>query len=218
MWQSTCVLRTLLPARDDAPVQRLVRLAIGLALYGISITLMVRADLGLDPWDVLHQGLSRTFGLSIGTWVIIASVLVLLAWWPLRQRPGFGTVSNVLAVGLVVNATIDLFDTPASMPVRVVLVVAAIVLNGLATGLYIGAGLGPGARDGLTTGLVARGHSIRVVRTTIELSVLAAGFLLGGSVGIGTLAYAFAIGPIMHLTVPALALRRARTPEPEPAA
>lgn len=218
MWQSTCVLRTLLPARDDAPVQRLVRLAIGLALYGISITLMVRADLGLDPWDVLHQGLSRTFGLSIGTWVIIASVLVLLAWWPLRQRPGFGTVSNVLAVGLVVNATIDLFDTPASMPVRVVLVVAAIVLNGLATGLYIGAGLGPGARDGLTTGLVARGHSIRVVRTTIELSVLAAGFLLGGSVGIGTLAYAFAIGPIMHLTVPALALRRARTPVPEPAA
>jgi uncharacterized membrane protein YczE len=190
--------------------QRLVRLYTGLAGFGISVALFVRARLGLDPWDVLHQGIARHLGIQIG-WVVIAvSALVLLAWIPLRQRPGLGTISNLVLVGLVANVTLDVLPTAHGLVLRITLLTAAIALNAVATALYVGAGLGPGPRDGLMTGLAARGHSIRVVRTGIEVTVLAAGWLLGGSVGAGTLAYAVLIGPLVHILLPRLSVRSAQ--------
>jgi uncharacterized membrane protein YczE len=191
-------------------VQRLVRLYTGLAGFGVSVALFVRAQLGLDPWDVLHQGIARHLGIQIG-WVVIAvSALVLLAWIPLRQRPGLGTISNLLLVGLVANATLDVLPAVHGLTLRITLLAAAIALNATATGLYVGAGLGPGPRDGLMTGLAARGHSVRVVRTAIEVTVLAAGWALGGSVGAGTLAYAVLIGPLVHVLLPRLTIRSAQ--------
>jgi uncharacterized membrane protein YczE len=186
--------------------RRGVRLLAGLVLYGVSVTLMVRAGLGLDSWDVLHQGLARRTGIPLG-WVINAvGVLVLLAWIPLRQRPGYGTVANVVVVGLVAQAGLAVLPDARHVAARWMLLIAAILLNALATGLYVGAGLGPGPRDGLMTGLAARGHSIRAVRTAIELTVLAAGWLLGGTVGIGTVLYAISIGPLVHVLLPRLTI------------
>lgn len=190
-------------------LQRLLRLYAGLVLYGISDTMLLLAGLGVDPWDVLHQGLSRRLGLGVGTWVIIVGALVLLMWAPLRQRPGFGTASNVVVIGVVVDLVLALVPAPHGIPLRGAVMVAGVVLNGIATGAYIGAGLGPGPRDGLMTGLAARGLSIRVVRTGIELTVLAAGWLLGGSVGVGTVVYALGIGPLAHFFIPRLAIDRA---------
>ncbi|HVX45519.1 MAG TPA: hypothetical protein VHC49_16630 [Mycobacteriales bacterium] len=195
------------------PVRRLVQLYLGLILYGVSCALMVQARLGLDPWDVLHQGLSRQFGLAIGTWAILVGVAVLLLWIPLRQWPGLGTVSNVVIIGLVMNVVLDLLPETDRIPLRLALLVGGVVLNGMATGCYIGAGLGPGPRDGLMTGIAARGHSIRVVRTGIELTVLATGWLLGGTVGLGTVVYALGIGPLAHLFIP-LGSRGMARPEP----
>lgn len=189
---------------------RVVLLLGGLVLYGVSDGLLVLAGLGLDPWDVLHQGLSRTFGLQVGTWAIIVGALVLLGWLPLRQRPGVGTVCNVVVIGLVINLTLAAVPAPHGLAVQVVVLVVAVVLNGIATGAYIGAGLGPGPRDGLSTGIAARGRSLRLVRTGIEVSVLALGWLLGGTVGVGTVLYALAIGPITHLTIPAFRLHDSR--------
>ncbi|MBW8483308.1 membrane protein YczE [Actinomadura parmotrematis] len=196
-------------------LRRLVQLYIGLALYGLGIALQVSSTLGNDPWDVFHQGLSRTFGLSIGTWIIIAGAAVMLAWIPLRQRPGLGTISNVVLVGVFADAGLRLLPEVHSPAARWAYLIAAILIGGFATGCYIGAGFGPGPRDGLMTGLAARGHSVRVVRTSIEVGVLAVGWLLGGTVGIGTLLYAVAIGPLAHVFIPAL---RIRLPEAEPAA
>jgi uncharacterized membrane protein YczE len=187
---------------------RLVRLYLGLAGFGVSLALMVRARLGLSPWDVLHQGIARHLGVQLGWVTIGVSCLVLLAWIPLRQRPGLGTVSNAIIVGLVVNGALDVLPTPRALAWRTVWLAAGIVLNGLATACYIGAGLGPGARDGLMTGLAARGHSLRVVRTLIELPVLAIGFALGGTVGVGTVAYALSIGPLTHLLLPSLTVKQ----------
>ena len=181
---------------------RLAQLYAGLVLYGISSSLLVLAGLGLDPWDVFHQGLSRTFGLAIGTWAIIVGVAVLLLWIPLCQRPGIGTVSNVILVGLTMNVVLGHVGAPHAMAARIACLVCGVFLNGVATGAYIGAGLGPGPRDGLMTGLAARGHSIRVVRTGLEVTVLATGWLLGGTVGIGTLVYALSIGPLAHVFIP----------------
>ncbi len=160
------------------------------------------ADLGLDPWDVFHQGLARTLDIRLGIAVVGTSFAVLLLWVPIRQRPGIGTVLNAILVGVVFEATIAVLPESASIGARWVLLVAAIVLNAIATGLYVGAGLGPGPRDGLMTGIAARGHPLRVVRTSIEVTVLVAGWLLGGSVGIGTLAYALGIGPLVHIALP----------------
>lgn len=174
--------------------------------------MLVLAGLGLDPWDVFHQGLARHSRVPIGTWAIIVGAIVLLLWLPLRQRPGLGTVSNVFVVGLVINAVIALVPTPTSLPIRFATLCAAVILNGIATGAYIGAGMGPGPRDGLMTGLALRGGSIRVVRTGIEFTVLLAGFLLGGSVGIGTLLYALAIGPLVHQFMPMLQVEESRVP------
>jgi uncharacterized membrane protein YczE len=201
------------------PLRRLSQLYAGLVLYGASMALQIRAGLGLDPWDVLHQGVSEHTGLSFGTVVIITGALVLLAWIPLRQRPGIGTVSNVFVIGIAVDASLALVPGAGSAPVAVAMLLSGVVLNGVAGGAYIGAGLGPGPRDGLMTGLVRRtGRSVRVVRTSIEVTVLAAGAALGGTVGIGTVVYALGIGPLVHVLLPALtvappapALRPSRT-------
>jgi uncharacterized membrane protein YczE len=190
--------------------RRLVQLYVGLVLYGISAALQVRAGLGLDPWDVLHQGIANHIHHAIGTVVIVVGVLVLLGWIPLRQRPGLGTISNVVVLGLAMNATLAVLPNQHGYPARITFLVAGIVLCGVATGMYITAGLGPGPRDGLMTGLARRtGISIRVTRTLLEISVLATGWLLGGSVGVGTVAFAVSIGPLAQLF-----LRLFRVPGP----
>jgi uncharacterized membrane protein YczE len=185
--------------------RRLVQLYVGLLLYGVGSSLMVLANLGLDPWNVFHQGLARHSSLGIGTWTIVVGAAALLLWIPLRQRPGVGTVSNVIVIGLVVDIILGQVGAPHAVGWRVTCLLAGVVLNGVATGAYIGAGLGPGPRDGLMTGIAARGHSIRVVRTCLELSVLATGWLLGGTVGIGTVVYAVSIGPLAHVFIPLFA-------------
>lgn len=170
--------------------------------------MLLLAGLGVDPWDVLHQGLSRRLGLGVGTWVIIVSVFVMLLWIPLRQRPGFGTLSNLILVGLTIDVILATVPPVHGLGARVIVMCGGVLLNGIATGAYIGAGLGPGPRDGLMTGLAARGHSIRVVRTCIELTVLLSGWIMGGTVGVGTVVYALGIGPIAHISIPLLAIER----------
>src|SRR4051794_19944809 len=174
-------------------------LLVGLSGYGFSMAVMVRAGLGLDPWDVFHQGLTRHTGMTIGVASAVVGVGVLLAWIPLRNRPGIGTVANVIVIAVTVDAGMWLLVPPTSLPVRIAMMVGAVVLNAVSTVLYVGAGLGPGPRDGLMTGLVARsGLSVRLVRTSIEATVLAVGWLLGGTVGVGTILYAFGIGPLVQ--------------------
>lgn len=191
--------------------RRLVQLFAGLALYGVSLAFLLRAGLGLAPWDVLHQGLAELVGATVGQMVIAVSFVVLLAWIPLRERPGFGTIANALLVGVFVDLTLLVLADAGPWPARVGLLLGGILLNGLATALYIGASLGSGPRDGLMTGLVRRtGRSVRVVRTSLELTVLVAGWLLGGTVGIGTVLYAVAIGPIAHALLPLLTVPPAR--------
>ncbi|MGX1502375.1 UNVERIFIED_CONTAM: putative membrane protein YczE [Streptomyces graminofaciens] len=180
--------------------RRLLQLYVGLALYGASSALLVRAGLGLEPWGVLHQGLAELTGLTIGVVSIIVGAVVLLLWIPIRQRPGLGTVSNVFVIGIAMDATLALVPQVTTLAGQIPLMAAGIVLNGAATGLYIAARFGPGPRDGLMTGLHRlTGRSIRLVRTAIEVAVVATGFALGGSVGIGTVAYALAIGPLAQL-------------------
>jgi uncharacterized membrane protein YczE len=182
--------------------RRVLQLLVGLVLYGVTMGLMVRSGLGLDPWDVFHEGLADRTPLSFGTVTIVVGALVLLAWVPLRQRPGVGTVANVFVVGLAADATLWLVPRPEPMALQVAYLVAGVLGNGVAGGMYIGAGLGPGPRDGLMTGLVRRsGRSVRLVRTTIELTVLGVGWLIGGTVGVGTVLYALAIGPLVQLTL-----------------
>lgn len=179
---------------------RLGALLAGLIGYAISMALMVRSGLGLDPWDVFHQGLAVRTGMTIGVASAVVGVVVLAAWIPLRNRPGVGTVANVVVIAVTVDASLAVLPAPDSLPVRVAMMLGAVALNAVSTVLYIGAGLGPGPRDGLMTGLVARtGWSVRLVRTTIETTVLATGWLLGGTVGIGTVVYAVGIGPLVQL-------------------
>ncbi|MEV5190545.1 YczE/YyaS/YitT family protein [Streptomyces werraensis] len=181
-------------------VRRLFQLYAGLALYGASSALLVRSGLGLEPWNVLHQGLSERTGLSMGVVLTAVGALVLLLWIPLRQRPGLGTVSNVLVIGVAMDATLAVVPDAHGMAVRMALMASGIVLNGAATGLYIAARFGPGPRDGLMTGLNRRtGVSVRLVRTAIEITVVVTGFVLGGTVGVGTLLYAVTIGPLAQL-------------------
>src|SRR3954452_15848351 len=192
------------PSVPPPRVRRLTQLYIGLTLYGFSDALMLLAGLGVDPWDVLHQGLSRRFGLGVGTWAIIVGAVVLALWIPLRQRPGFGTLSNVLVVGSVIDLCLATMPAPHGLGLRLAVLLAGVFLNGVATGAYIGAGLGPGPRDGLMTGLAARGHSIRVVRTLLEVTVLACGWALRGTGGVGTVVYARCVGPLAHTFIPIL--------------
>ncbi|CAN5128489.1 membrane protein [soil metagenome] len=194
----------------DRPVRRLAQLYAGLVLYGASMALQIRAGLGLDPWDVFHQGVADRAGLTFGTVVIITGAAVLLAWVPLRQRPGIGTISNVFVIGVTVDVSLALVPAAGSSAAALVMLLAGIGLNGVASGAYIGAGLGPGPRDGLMTGLVRRtGGSVRVVRTTIEVAVLVVGAALGGTVGLGTVLYAVSIGPLVHVLLPRLTVAQA---------
>ncbi|HUX71642.1 MAG TPA: hypothetical protein VMV41_14085 [Cellulomonadaceae bacterium] len=201
------------PAR---PLRRGTQLAVGLVLYTLSIALLVRAGLGTMPWDVLSQGLSRHLGWSFGTVTLAVSVVVLLAWVPLRQRPGVGTIANLVVIGLLVDPALAvLAHLPERLaPIAAVLLVATgIALNGLATALYVGARLGPGPRDGLMTGLVARtGWSVRLVRTSIEVVVVSLGWFLGGTAGVATVAYAAAIGPLVHRLLPVFTLAAVHGP------
>ncbi|UOY00342.1 membrane protein YczE [Blastococcus sp. PRF04-17] len=193
--------------------RRLIQLYAGLALYGASMALIIRSTLGNMPWDVLHQGLAGRMGWSIGAVSILVGALVLLAWIPLRQRPGLGTVSNVVVIGLAVDATLAVVPAPSSLPLRIGLLVAGVLLNAVATAAYIGVHLGPGPRDGLMTGLVRRtGGSVRLVRTSIEVVVVASGWLLGGVLGLGTVVYALAIGPLVQVLLPRLSLSPAARP------
>jgi uncharacterized membrane protein YczE len=183
--------------------RRLVQLYAGLVLYAASMALLLRSTLGNMPWDVLHQGLAERTGWSIGRITIVVGALVLLSWIPLRQRPGLGTVSNVVVIGLVVDGALAAVPAPSALPWRVTLLVAGLLLNALATAAYIGVDLGPGPRDGLMTGLVRRtGGSVRLVRTSIEVGVVLTGWALGGTLGLGTVLYAVAIGPLVQLVLP----------------
>lgn len=190
------------------PGSRLAQLYAGLLLYGFSMALMIESALGLNPWDVFHQGVSTRTPLSIGAVTIVTGVGVLLIWIPLRQRPGLGTVSNVLVIGLAVDASLWFLPEPLSLGTRLAFMLGGIALNAVATAAYIGARFGPGPRDGLMTGLVHRtGRSVRLVRTAVELTVLATGWSLGGTVGVGTVLYALGIGPLVHLLLPWLTVR-----------
>jgi uncharacterized membrane protein YczE len=192
--------------------RRLLQLSIGLTLYGASMALMLRAALGLDPWDVFHQGVSGQVGLSIGMVVNLTGLVVLLLWIPLRQRPGIGTVANVVMIGTAMDLTLRILPPVEGMAFQVAALIASIVVNGFAGALYIGAGLGPGPRDGLMTGLARRtGWSLRLVRTGIEVSVLALGWALGGTVGVGTLLYAFGIGPLVQFFLPMVSIPEAKS-------
>jgi uncharacterized membrane protein YczE len=167
------------------------------------MALLVRSSLGVMPWDVLHQGLARRLGLSLGTMTIVVGVLVLLCWVPLRQRPGLGTVSNVVVIGIAVDAALAVLPAPSALGLRIGFAAAGIGLNAVATALYIGARFGPGPRDGLMTGLVRRTcGSVRVVRTGIEVAVVVTGWLLGGTLGPATVVYALAVGPLVHPLLP----------------
>ena len=190
------------------PVTRLAQLLVGLVLYGTSMAAMVRSGLGLNPWDVLHQGLAPRLGWSFGSVTALTGVIVLLAWIPLRQRLGVGTVANVVVIAFAVDAALRLIPAATALPWRIALMVGGVLLNGIATACYVGSRLGPGPRDGLMTGLHARtGWSVRWVRTGIELTVFATGWLLGGTVGIGTVLYAAVIGPLTQLFLPWMVYR-----------
>jgi uncharacterized membrane protein YczE len=183
--------------------RRLVQLVVGLFIYGASMALIIRAGLGVIPWDVLHVGLIQHFPTSFGTMAIIVSLAVLVTWVPLRQRPGLGTFANAVLVGLSADLVLAVMPPVEPLAVRVPLMVFGVLLNGLATALYVGSQLGPGPRDGLMTGLArVTGQSIRLVRTTIEVVVVLIGFLLGGTLGVGTVLYAVAIGPLTQLMLP----------------
>ena len=210
-------MRLLLPVPTDRLALRSTMLLGGLALYGFSSGLILQAGLGVDPWDVLHQGLSRTCGGQVGTWVILVSLAVLLLWVPLRARPGIGTLLNALLVGLAIDVTQWLIPQQHGLVLQTVMLLLGVGLNAAATGLYIGGGFGPGPRDGLTTAIAARGHPLRLVRTAVELTVLLFGWLLGGSVGAGTVVYAATIGPLTHITIPLLRPRHQHVPNPRDA-
>lgn len=190
----------------DRPLERSARLLAGLVLFGLALAMLVKADLGLDPWNVLHQGVSRQTGLSLGAVTVLSSVVLLLAWIPLRERPGLGTVANALLVGPVLDLGLRLFPQAEGLAWQAAFLGMAILGTAIATGLYVGAGWGPGPRDGLMTGLAARGIPVFAARAGIELSALAVGWALGGSVGVATVLFGASIGPLVHRVLPWLAM------------
>jgi uncharacterized membrane protein YczE len=191
--------------------RRLVQLYAGLVLYGFSIALMVRSHLGLAPWDVLHSGLTKHFPIDIGQALVIVSFVVMLAWIPLREIPGLGTISNAIVIGVATDLFLMVLSRPDAMTLRVVLLVAGIILQGVATAAYIGAQFGRGPRDGLMTGLSRRtGRSLRLVRTLMELALVVIGLLLGGVAGLGTIIYALSIGPLSQALLPPFLIRTER--------
>jgi uncharacterized membrane protein YczE len=205
--------------RAGALPQRGAQLLAGLTLYGVSMAMMIRSTLGVDPWDVFHAGLASRVPLTFGQVTILVGALVLLLWWPLRQWPGLGTIANVVVIGLAADGGLALITEPDGLPARLSLLLLGIVLNGVAGGLYIGSQLGPGPRDGLMTGLARRtGVSIRLVRTLIEVTVLGVGWVLGGPVGLGTVLYAVSIGPLVQYFLPRLTWALVPPPAPTPVA
>jgi len=196
--------------------RRLPRLLIGLVLCGWGIATMVASELGLGPWDVLHQGLSNLLGIPIGTMGIFVGIIVLALWLPLHERPGLGTVLNVLVIGIVIDITLLWLPTPDSLLLRVLLMLGGPLLFAIGSGFYIGSGLGAGPRDGVMTGLARRGWPVGVARAAIELTVLALGWFLGGTVGLGTLLFAVLIGPLVHMALPRLAMADADPDELTP--
>ncbi|NYJ33091.1 membrane protein YczE [Nocardiopsis aegyptia] len=196
-------------------LQRLVRLYVGLVLYGLSGALLIEARLGSMPWDVLHQGLALRSGLSVGTWSVIVGAALMLLWIPLRQKPGLGTLSNVVVIGVGVDVFMWLMPTTESLVLRVGLLALGVLACAVATGCYIGAGLGAGPRDGLMTGLAARGWSVRLARTVIEITVVVTGVLLGGTVGVGTVVFAVTIGPLAQVFIPMFRMTEMPSDEPK---
>lgn len=192
----------LIPVRGDNLTRRMVQLNVGLVLFGVGIGFMLRSGLGVPPWDVFHQGLAIKFGLTVGIWSIIVSFLVLLLWLPLGERYGIGTVLNAVIIGVMIDVTSAVLPEAGSTLLAVLMLAFGIVLIGLASGLYIGANLGPGPRDGLMTGIARKGLSIRLTRVLLEVVVLATGWLMGGTFGIGTVAFALLIGPIVQFFLP----------------
>ena len=208
-------MRFRLPVRFG---RRLTQLMVGLVLYGWSMAMLLRSGLGLDPWDVFHQGITNHVPLSFGQVTIAVGALVLLLWIPLRQRPGLGTVLNVVVIGLAADVGLAIMPAVTWLPGQIAMLLGGVVANGLAGALYVGARLGPGPRDGLWVAITKRtGHSIRLVRTVLEVTIVAIGWLLGGTVGIGTVVYAVAIGPIVQLFMPWVEVRlEGEDPLPDP--
>lgn len=195
--------------------RRLPQLLVGLVLYGVSLALMVRGDLGVAPWDVLHLGIAGHVGLNLGVVLVGTSFVVLLLWIPLREKPGIGTVANALLIGPSADATLLVVDRPDALATRVALMLGGVVLCALATAMYIGAQFGRGPRDGLMTGLVRRtGLSIRLVRTSLEVTVVVLGLLLGGPLGLGTVLFALAIGPLTQWMLPSWTVSLEKSEEP----
>ncbi len=195
----------------DRPVQRIARCTGGLALFGVGISLLVRARFGLAPWDVFHQGVSEHLNIPLGTIIVLTSLAVMLLWIPLHQSVGLGTVLNAIQIGLTVNIVEPIIPEVHGIALRVVLMLVGIGIVAIASGLYIGSGLGPGPRDGLMLGLSMRGYRISRARTFIEVSVLIAGIALGGQAGIGTVLFALGIGPMVARTLPILKMNARRT-------
>ena len=191
-----------IPVRGKNLRRRLTQLLTGLVLFGIGIALMLQSGLGLPPWDVLHQGLTEQFGLTVGLWSIIVSFLVLLLWLPMRERYGVGTVFNAIIIGVVIDVAALLIPEPGNVWLDSLMLASGISLIGLASGMYIGANLGPGPRDGLMTAIARRGPSIRLTRWGLEIVVLITGILMGGTFGVGTIAFALFIGPIVQFFLP----------------
>lgn len=193
------------------PIERIVRCLIGLVSFGVGITLLIASDLGAAPWDVFHTGVSELTGISTGNVIIIVGILLLLLWIPLREQPGLGTILNAFVIGIVVDLTLPLIGHVESLPVRVAMMFGGVVIVAIGSGFYIGAGLGPGPRDGLMTGLsrqtiAGRSISIRTARTGVEIVVLLVGVALGGAVGLGTIVFALAIGPLAQIFIPPLSM------------
>lgn len=180
----------------------MIQLVAGLVIFGVGIGLMLQSNLGLPPWDVLHQGLAERFGLTVGVWSILVSVVVLIMWLPMREPYGVGTLINAVLVGLVIDGTALVVPAPEMLWIRWSLLLGGILIVGIASGMYIGANLGPGPRDGLMTGISRRGPSIGVTRTVIEIVVLALGWLLGGTFGVGTILFALLMGPLVQFFLP----------------
>lgn len=182
-----------------AALPRLPGLILGLVLFGVGIAMMVEAGLGLGPWEALHQGIADQLGLQIGTVSILLGIPILALWWPLGERPGLGTLLNVVLIGTATDVAISLIPTADAVPTQLVLMFGGVVIIGLGSAIYLSADLGPGPRDGLMTGLHHRfGWSIRRARTAVELSVLILGWALGGTIGLGTVVFAFGIGPVIQ--------------------
>lgn len=205
------VLTPLQQLRAGRLTLRIVQLMIGLCLYGFTMAMLVESTLGLDPWDVFHQGLANHVPLSFGQVVIVVGAAVLILWIPLKQWPGLGTILNVIVIGLAADVGISVINRPDELWLRVALLVGGIAGNGLAGALYIGSHLGPGPRDGLWLGLVRKtGLSVRLLRTSVEVTALVIGFFLGGTVGVGTVLYALTIGPIVQFFLPRVQARLKR--------